>query len=276
MLVLRHVARRTTSCCAGSTTSVVARRARTRSSPRRSSLALGFALGALCIRRAHPALLLAHGSSPMRHGTRRVALVGAMARIARCALFLPQSLGGDVDARLHLLRAARWRGDGMGALAATSVGFGLLHLANPGATVAVGVVVVARRGLSRRRLVRHASRSTPRGWRTSRGTGRWRPCFTRAVSGDPFPTPSYRMVMRGRTGLTGGAWGPEGGVGRGGWGWLAGIAVAARSGGAGAVRAPSAVQLETRMSETHRRDRRGADGQRHRARLRAARASTSR
>ncbi|MGH7621445.1 MAG: lysostaphin resistance A-like protein, partial [Gemmatimonadaceae bacterium] len=105
-------------------------------------LSVGFALGALCILVPSGTLLVAHDLSidSGLHGSHSwfgLAVAGA-------AIFLPQSLGEEMLARGYLFSSLREAIGWLGALAVTSLGFGLLHWRNPGANVqSVSVVVFA-------------------------------------------------------------------------------------------------------------------------------------
>ena len=101
-----------------------------------------------------------------------------------------------------------------GALLLTSVAFGLLHLANPGATavsilmvmlagVLLGMVFVVTRSL-------YAATAAHLAWNFVLAG-----VLHVAVSGLEFTTPDYRLVEAGPDWMTGGTWGPEGGVAAG-------------------------------------------------------------
>src|SRR3569623_1060960 len=114
----------TTSCCGGRLT----HRGRTR--------------GSLCILVPAAGLRLAHDLSLVtglqgRHDWLVLAGGGVL-------LFLPQSLVEEMLSRGYLFSALRDGVGEIGALAITSLGFGLLHMGNPGATAqSVSVVVLA-------------------------------------------------------------------------------------------------------------------------------------
>jgi uncharacterized protein len=106
-----------------------------------------------------------------------------------------------------LRRVAGWRM----ALIVTSVLFGLMHVANPGAdaesilavTVAgffLGAILLATRSL-------YAAGAAHFAWNWVMAGG-----FHIAVSGLPARDPDYRTLETGPDWLTGGAWGPEGGL----------------------------------------------------------------
>jgi hypothetical protein len=184
-------------------------------------LVLGLSLGALCILVPSGTLLMAHDVTIVTglHGSRswvQLALAGAV-------LFLPQSLMEEMMSRGYLFSALRDAFGWVGALAATSLGFGLLHYANPGANVqSVSVVVLAGVFLGAILLVTeslYAVWMAHFAWNWSMAE-----LLHAAVSGERFPYSSYRMDDIGPAWLTGGAWGPEGGLAAA-VGMLAGIAV---------------------------------------------------
>jgi membrane protease YdiL (CAAX protease family) len=97
------------------------------------------------------------------------------------------------------------------AIGATSILFGLLHVGNPGVTpLAITMVVVAGIFLG---AILLATRSL---WATWAAHFAWNwtmaALFHMEVSGGGFPTPDYRVVEVGPDWLTGGGWGPEGGL----------------------------------------------------------------
>ncbi len=184
-------------------------------------IVLGLALGTLCILIPSGGLLLAHDLSVVSglHGAHSwfaLAIGGA-------ALFLPQALGEEMMSRGYLFAALRDALGWPGALAATSLGFGLMHYWNPGQTpeaitlvilagVFLGAIVVATRSLYAAWMAHFA-------WNWTMSA-----VLHTAVSGIQFPYSSYRIVDAGPAWLTGGSWGPEGGAAAAG-GMLAGIAV---------------------------------------------------
>jgi hypothetical protein len=184
-------------------------------------LMLGLSLGALCILVPSGTLLVAHdvtivtGLQGSRSWT-QLAMAGAL-------LFLPQSLMEEMMSRGYLFAALRDAVGWIGALAATSLGFGLLHYANPGANVqSVSVVVLAGVFLG---AILLATESLYAVW-MAHFAWNWSMAelLHAAVSGERFPYSTYRMDDIGPAWLTGGAWGPEGGVAAAA-GMLAGIAV---------------------------------------------------
>lgn len=127
------------------------------------------------------------------------------------AFFLPQSLGEELLSRGYLFARTR---DAIGwpaALTITSVGFGLLHYANPGATPqAIVIVIIAGFFLGGILLL---TRSLYAAW-MAHFAWNWSMAalLHTTVSGLPALPPDYRVVSNGPAWLTGGAWGPEGGL----------------------------------------------------------------
>lgn len=172
-------------------------------------LAIGLALGALCILIPSGGLLLAHDLTMVtglqgRHGWLALAGGGAV-------LFLPQSLSEELLSRGYLFAGLR---DGMGeigALAVTSIGFGLLHMSNPGATAhSIAVVILAGVFLGAILVI---TRSLYAAW-MAHFAWNWSMAelLHSSVSGIRFPYSSYRVDDSGPDWLTGGSWGPEGGA----------------------------------------------------------------
>ncbi|HEY9225707.1 MAG TPA: CPBP family intramembrane glutamic endopeptidase, partial [Gemmatimonadaceae bacterium] len=97
------------------------------------------------------------------------------------------------------------------AVVATSLGFGLLHFQNAGATFgSLSLVTLAGVFLA---AVLIATRSLYAAW-MAHFAWNWMiaAVFHSAVSGNPFESPGYRYVDAGPDWLTGGVWGPEGGI----------------------------------------------------------------
>ncbi|OYV71621.1 MAG: hypothetical protein B7Z72_06535 [Gemmatimonadetes bacterium 21-71-4] len=134
---------------------------------------------------------------------------GAAARVTR--FLLPAALMEELLARGYLFAVLR---DALGwrwALALTSLGFGLLHLPNHGsgvepitlvtlAGVFLGAIVLATGSLYAAWMAHFA-------WNWVMAVPLHSP-----VSGFPLATPNYQLLEAGPRWLTGGAWGPEGGV----------------------------------------------------------------
>jgi membrane protease YdiL (CAAX protease family) len=128
------------------------------------------------------------------------------------AFFLPQSLAEEMMMRGYLMATAREAIGWKGALVLTSVIFGALHLANPGADVRSFVLVVLA-GLFLGGIVLltdslYAAWMAHCAWNWTMAA-----LLHTAVSGLPLPAPDYAVVDNGPDWLTGGVWGPEGGAG---------------------------------------------------------------
>ena len=96
------------------------------------------------------------------------------------------------------------------ARSASSVAFGLVHLMNPGAGVRTTAIVMLAGWclcVVRERLGLPAAFAAHLAWNWVMAAVLHVP-----VSGLPFATPGYRAVVDGPAWLTGGAWGPEGGL----------------------------------------------------------------
>ncbi|MBA3672834.1 MAG: CPBP family intramembrane metalloprotease [Gemmatimonadaceae bacterium] len=168
----------------------------------------GLAAGALtaCIASL---VLLAVG---MLHFTPSAPAGGWLAAAARVSLVLvPAALAEELLCRGYLLTVfgsaiGRW-----GAVVLTSAAFGLLHLANPGAT-ATSVTVVTLSGAFLA-LLRLALGSVYAAWMAHLA---WNWIIAVALhatlSGLRFESPGYSVVTSGPAWIAGGSWGPEGGV----------------------------------------------------------------
>ena len=182
---------------------------------------VGLALGSLCILVPSGGLLLAHDLTVITglqgsHSWAGLAVAGV-------AIFLPQSLWEEMLSRGYLFAALRDGIGWIGALAVTSVGFGLLHMANPGANAqSVTIVILAGVFLA---AILVATRSLYAAW-MAHFAWNWSMAelLHSSVSGIRFPYSTYRVDDVGPAWLTGGSWGPEGGAAAVA-GMLAGIAV---------------------------------------------------
>lgn len=179
---------------------------RTQASPR--LLVWAFALGAVAI--AAPSLLLAGGGWL----TFSAAPDGSWWRAAASAswLLVPAALLEEVVVRGYPFSAMRrqW-GDGT-AIAVTSLVFGALHVANPGATpLSIGLVTLAGVFLG---AVVITTGSVWAAWMAHLAWN-WTMAVLlhTSVSGIPLATPDYVLVDAGPDWATGGVWGPEGGAG---------------------------------------------------------------
>ena len=172
-------------------------------------IAVGLALGVLCIMIPSGGLLLAHDLTLVtglqgRHGWLALAAGGAI-------LFLPQSLSEEMTARGYVFAALCDGVGATGALVITSIGFGLQHWFNPGATTqSVSIVILAGAFLAAILVI---TRSLYAAW-MAHFAWNWSMAelLHSAVSGIRFPYSSYRVDGSGPTWLSGGSWGPEGGA----------------------------------------------------------------
>jgi CAAX protease family protein len=123
----------------------------------------------------------------------------------------PAAMWEELAFRGYPFAVLRERFGAVAALGATSVLFGLVHLQNPGrAALPILMVIVAGFFLGGVLL---ATRSLWAAW-AAHFAWNWTMAaiFHMAVSGGDFPTPDYRVVEVGPDWLTGGGWGPEGGL----------------------------------------------------------------
>ena len=135
--------------------------------------------------------------------------VGAALRVS--LVLVPAALAEEILCRGYLLTVIRDCVGTRGAVVLTSVMFGLLHVPNPGATPA-SVLVVMLSGLLLA-TVRIRFDSLYAAWMTHLAWN-WTMAipFHALVSGIRFEAPGYRGVAVGATWLSGGEWGPEGGL----------------------------------------------------------------
>ncbi len=97
------------------------------------------------------------------------------------------------------------------AIVITSMLFALLHLGNPDPTV-IGIAMVGLAGYFLA-VVRIATGSLYAAWVAHLAWNFAQAALLHApVSGMPLPQPGYRLVDQGPAWLTGGSWGPEGGI----------------------------------------------------------------
>jgi membrane protease YdiL (CAAX protease family) len=191
-----------------------------RAAARPSLVAIGFALGALAI--AVPTILLIGG-----HWLREIAggpgsWLGAALRVTM--MLVPAALLEELTSRGYILSVLREWWGWPWAIAATSLGFGLLHLGNPDVT-ATSTALVTLAGVFLASVV-YATRSLYAAW-AAHFAWNWTMAvlFHTAVSGFPLEAPGYRYVDAGPDWATGGAWGPEGGIPAG-LGMIAGVGIA--------------------------------------------------
>lgn len=125
-------------------------------------------------------------------------------------LLAPAALWEELVFRGYLWTVADDAGGEWLALWSTSVAFGLVHLFNPNAGVRTTILVVlagACLGLVRMRLGLPAAWLAHLAWNWVMAAVLHVP-----VSGIGFDTPGYRATLGGPSWLTGGDWGPEGGL----------------------------------------------------------------
>jgi len=189
-----------------------------RESVRPRAIVEGWCLGAAAIGLACGALLLA--------GWLRIEPTAAGSSFDaawRISLFLiPAALGEELVCRGYLLTTFR---DGVGvwrAVAITSLLFGLAHLFNQGVTAESFLnVTLAGVYLAAIRVVfdsLYAAWAAHAAWNWMMAVP-----LHASVSGLQLATPDYRTVSHGPAWLTGGGWGPEGGIAAA-LGMLAGLA----------------------------------------------------
>jgi membrane protease YdiL (CAAX protease family) len=171
-------------------------------------LVRGWLLGALPILVPSVLLLLVHALS-LRPSTQGSWWLAA----ARLSVFLlPAALFEELLSRGYLFATIReWLGWPV-ALGVTSLGFGLLHLGNPGAN-AQSVIMVTLAGVFLGAVL-IATGSLYAAW-MAHWAWNWvmAVLLHAAVSGVPMPRPDYQTVDSGPDWITGGLWGPEGGAG---------------------------------------------------------------
>ena len=120
-------------------------------------------------------------------------------------------LAEELSMRGYFLTTLRASVGTPAAIAITSVVFALLHLGNPDPTV-VGIVMVGLAGYFLA-VVRIATGSLYAAWMAHLAWNFAQAALLHApVSGLPLPQPGYRLVDHGPAWLTGGPWGPEGGI----------------------------------------------------------------
>ena len=177
-------------------------------SARPRMLARGWLLGALPIAVPSIVLLLA-GALAIRTSTQGSWWLAA-ARLS--VVLLPAALFEELLSRGYIFATIRdWLGWPT-ALAITSLGFGLLHLGNPGAN-AQSVIMVTLAGIFLGAVL-VATGSLYAAW-MAHWAWNWvmAVALHAAVSGVPMPRPDYQTVDSGPDWITGGPWGPEGGAG---------------------------------------------------------------
>lgn len=178
-----------------------------RDAARPALITRGFLIGAACI--GVPVSLLVLAGWLGREPGSSSSWLAAAARMT--LVLLPAAFVEELMTRGYVFSVLRdWIGSAW-AVGITSLGFGLLHLMNPGATPwSVAVVTLAGVFLAGVLL---ATGSLYAAW-AAHFAWNWvlAVAFHTAVSGYPFETPGYRYVDAGPDWATGGAWGPEGGL----------------------------------------------------------------
>lgn len=126
-------------------------------------------------------------------------------------LLAPAALFEELVFRGYLLTVAEDAWGPRVALWSTSILFGLVHLGNPGAGVRTTLLVILA-GVSLG-VLRQKTDSLPAAW-TAHLAWNWimAAVLHVPVSGLPMSMPGYRGVIDGPSWLTGGSWGPEGGI----------------------------------------------------------------
>jgi membrane protease YdiL (CAAX protease family) len=135
---------------------------------------------------------------------------GAAVRLS--TLLLIAALAEELAFRGYLLAVLRESVGSIPALALTSVAFGYVHISNPGSSLrALAIVMLAGFFLGGVMLV---TRSLYAAW-MAHFSWNWTMAVLLhiPVSGLATETPDYRTLDAGPDWVTGGAWGPEGGVG---------------------------------------------------------------
>jgi membrane protease YdiL (CAAX protease family) len=135
--------------------------------------------------------------------------VGAALRVS--VVLVPAALAEEIICRGYLLMVFRDCIGTRGAVVVTSLLFGALHIPNPGATAA-SVLAVVLAGLLLA-TVRIRFDSVYAAWMTHLAWN-WVMAvpFHALVSGIRFEAPGYRSAAVGPAWLSGGEWGPEGGL----------------------------------------------------------------
>jgi membrane protease YdiL (CAAX protease family) len=174
-------------------------------------LVRGFLYGVLPIGCAS-AILIATGDLRIVRGNSGSSLLAA---VQSFTFFAPAAMSEELLVRGYAFAVMRDAWGWRWALTITSVAFGLLHVANPGADgLSVMIVILAGfflGGILMATRSLYAAGSAHLGWNWVMAGLLHTP-----VSGVPVDTPDYRVVDAGPSWLTGGSWGPEGGAAAGG------------------------------------------------------------
>lgn len=178
-----------------------------RPAARPALLARGFLFGALAI--GVPILLLIAIGWLARTPGAPTSWAAAALRVS--IALLPAAFYEELATRGYIFAAIRDSAGPAWALGITSVGFGLLHVRNPGASPeSIVLVMVAGVFLG---AILLATKSLYAAW-MAHFAWNWTMAvvFHIAVSGWPFESPDYRFTDAGPDWMTGGTWGPEGGA----------------------------------------------------------------
>lgn len=170
--------------------------------------ALGVAVGGLAILVPCTLLLATHrfAFEPQPPSASWAATAGAA-----LVLLVPAALVEELALRGYLLTALRDAWGTRAAVAATSLCFGLMHLFNPHPTV-LSTAMVALAGVFLA-TVRLATGSLVAAWMAHLAWNFAQAAVLHApVSGLALGSPGYRLADHGPSWLTGGSWGPEGGL----------------------------------------------------------------
>ena len=178
-----------------------------RSSSQPALLSSGFLIGMIAIGVPCVVLLATHELRvvPAEQGSWTVAA-------ARMALFLlPAAAAEELLMRGYIFAVLREAVGWKTTLVATSIAFGLLHLRNPGADPeTIVAVIIAGFFLGTILLVTeslYAAWMAHFAWNWTMAAG-----LHTSVSGLGVTAPNYHVIDNGPDWLTGGSWGPEGGV----------------------------------------------------------------
>jgi membrane protease YdiL (CAAX protease family) len=178
-----------------------------RQSAQPALLSSGFLIGMVAIGVPCLVLLLTHELRivPAQHGNWLLAA-------AQMALFLlPAAAAEELLLRGYIFSVLRESIGWKNTLIATSIAFGLLHLRNPGANAeTILAVIIAGFFLGMILLVTeslYAAWMAHFAWNLTMAAG-----LHTSVSGLGVTAPNYHVIDSGPDWLTGGSWGPEGGV----------------------------------------------------------------
>ena len=178
-----------------------------RSSSRPVLLSSGFLFGAIAIGLPCVALLMTHNLRVVPAASGSSALAAAQMAL----LLLPAAAAEELLMRGYIFSVLRESIGWKNTLVATSIAFGLLHLRNPGANPeTITAVIIAGFFLGTILLVTeslYAAWIAHFAWNWTLAAG-----LHTSVSGLGVIAPDYHVIDSGPAWLTGGSWGPEGGV----------------------------------------------------------------